>query len=242
MRNVVLRPGSSGPFVRDLQLALNNRLNPSPNLIVNGLFTPQTQMALRSFQRANWLEEDGIAGPCTLDALYDTEAMRPVLHNVQYVAAPSPKNAWAAAIAMLKGSAIDSILFTAPKSMIDDTGDLIAQDPAIGFTDRHISVARAFGLRYYPQQAWPVASLMVQLQSGPVMLVLKSDNHRMRRGGAFKYVIVVGARGSHAADGNSTTLLIYDTSPDRRGSSIYSATYTSMLRSSSLLSFGMLTN
>ena len=77
MRNVVLRPGSSGPFVRDLQLALNNRLNPSPNLIVNGLVTSQTQTALRSFQRANWLEEDGIAGPCTLDAIYDTEAMRP---------------------------------------------------------------------------------------------------------------------------------------------------------------------
>ena len=69
MRNVIVRSGSSGQSVRELQIALNNRLNPSPNLIINGLFTPQTERAVLAFQRSNWLEMDGIAGPCTLDAL-----------------------------------------------------------------------------------------------------------------------------------------------------------------------------
>jgi len=243
MRNVVLRPGSSGPFVRDLQLALNNRLNPSPNLIVNGLITPQTQVALRSFQRANWLEEDGIAGPCTLDAIYDTEAMRPIQHNVQYVAQPAPETCWAAAIAMLKGTGIGAIQFATPKALLDPSGGLLAQKERNGLGDGHLDLARALGLKYFPQQSWPIATLISRLQRGPVLMVFKSPNRGVGRSRISNspYIVIVGTRGSHASDGNSTTLRVYDPAPDRSGGGIYSATYSTLLHDRSLTAYGLLT-
>ena len=243
MRNVVLRPGSSGPFVRDLQLALNSRLNPSPNLIVNGLVTPQTQAALRSFQRANWLEEDGIAGPCTLDAIHDTEASRPIQHNVQYVAQPTPHTGWAAAIAMLKGIGIGVVQFSTPKALLDPAGGLLGQTERGAVSDVHLELARALGLKYAPPQAWPVATLIGKLQRGPVVMVLKPP---IRGPGRTKtanspYIVIVGTRGSHSADGNSTTLRVYDTAPDRSGGGIYSATYAKLLHERSLTAYGLLT-
>lgn len=243
MRNVVLRPGSSGPFVRDLQLALNNRLNPSPNLIVNGLITPQTQIALRSFQRANWLEEDGIAGPCTLDAIYDTEASRPILYNVQYVAQPTPQTCWLAAVAMLKGIDIGAIRFATPKAMLDPAGGLLAQTVRNLGVDGHLELARTLGLRYLPQQVWPVATLISRLQRGPVVLALKSANRGGGRGktSTSPYIVIVGTRGSHAADGSSTTLRVYDPAPERNGGGITSTTYTTLLHERSLISYGLLT-
>lgn len=243
MRNVVLHPGSSGPFVRDLQLALNSRLNPSPNLIVNGLITPQTQVALRSFQRANWLEEDGIAGPCTLDAIYNTEATRPVQHNVQYVEQPTPETGWAAALAMLKGVGIGAIQFTTPKALLDPAGGLLAQKERTALVDGHFDIARAIGLKYFPQQTWPVATLISRVQRGPVAMVLKAPNRGVGRSKLSNspYIVIVGSRGSHSADGNSTTLRVYDPAPDRSGGGIYSTTYTTLLRDRSLLSYGFLT-
>lgn len=241
MRNVVLRPGSSGPFVRDLQLALNNRLNPSPNLIVNGLVTPQTQAALRSFQRANWLEEDGIAGPCTLDAIYDTEAVRPILHNVEYLRQPTPETGWAAALAMLKGVGIGAIRFATPNTLLDPAGGLIAQNERNAVVDGHLALSRALGLKYFPQQAWPVATLIGMLQRGPVVMVLKLQNGGTGHGKGSPYIVIVGTRGSHAPDGNSTTLRVYDPAPTSKNGGIYSATYATMLRGRSQPSYGLLT-
>lgn len=243
MRNVVLRPGSSGPFVRDLQLALNSRLNPSPNLIVNGLMTPQTQLALRSFQRANWLEEDGIAGPCTLDAIYDTEAMRPIQHLVTYVAQPTPETGWAAAVAMLKGNGIGTIQFATPKALLDQAGGLFAQKERNPLVDGHFDLGRAHGLKYFPQQNWPIATLISWLQRGPAVMVLKSPNRGTGRSkiSSSPYIVIVGTRGSHAPDGNSTTLRVYDPAPDRLGGGIYSATYSTLLHDRSLSSYGSLT-
>ena len=228
MRNVVLRPGSSGPFVRDLQLALNNRLNPSPNLIVNGLVTPQTQMALRSFQRANWLEEDGIAGPCTLDAIHDTEASRPIQHNVQYIDQPTLETSWMAAIAMLKDVGIAAIQFAMPKAQLDAAGGLLAH---------------ALGLKYYPVQSRPVATLISLLQKGPVVMVFRSQNQCPTRSkqSNSRYLLIGGARGSHAADGSSTTLRIFDPAPDRSGGGVYSATYATLMHDRSVTAYGLLT-
>ena len=243
MRNVVLRAGSSGPFVRDLQLALNNRLNPSPNLIVNGLITTQTQAAIRLFQRANWLEEDGIAGPCTLDAVYDTEAMRPVLLNVDYVATQTPEMAWAATIAMLKDVGIATVQFTTPQALIDKSGGLITKNADNALIDGHQAIARAFGLKYFRQQVWPVATLIGLLQNGPVAVVLKSQTGGAVRGNRdhFRYLVIVGARGSHTPDGSSTTLRVYDAAPNRNNTGIYSTTFTTMLREHLATPFGMLT-
>jgi len=62
-----LREGRGAPDdVRELQTALNRH---GANLPVNGTFDRQTTDALKTFQRSNHLEDDGIAGAQTLKAL-----------------------------------------------------------------------------------------------------------------------------------------------------------------------------
>jgi uncharacterized protein (TIGR02594 family) len=64
-----LRQGDSGPEVRHLQELLNKRLQPSPNLRVDGRFGPRTQGAVRLYQASVGLGIDGVVGPLTWTAL-----------------------------------------------------------------------------------------------------------------------------------------------------------------------------
>ena len=242
MRNVVLRPGSSGPFVRDMQLALNNRLNPSPNLIVNGIMTAQTQLAVRAFQRANWLEEDGVAGPCTLDAIYNTEAAAPILHNVSYISQPTATTCWAAATAMLTRLSIQAVRMSTPQRLLTADGSLINESERGQRLEVHQTFARLHRLHYHPPQSWPVATLISLLRRGPIMLELLHNPGSFQRGtgSSGHYVVIVGARGSHDADGTTTTLRIYDPD-DSDAEGIYSVIYSSMLRRVPLATFGMFT-
>lgn len=61
-----LRKGDSGEAVRALQRRLRELGYP---VSVDGEFGPQTERALRDFQRANGLSADGVAGPQTIAAL-----------------------------------------------------------------------------------------------------------------------------------------------------------------------------
>lgn len=65
----LLRRGSSGDAVSDLQLALSAA---GYALQADGRFDERTEAALRRFQRDRGLAVDGIAGPRTLSALGDT--------------------------------------------------------------------------------------------------------------------------------------------------------------------------
>lgn len=242
MGNVIVRSGSSGQSVRDLQMTLNNRLNPSPNLIINGLFTPQTERAVLAFQRSNWLEMDGIAGPCTLDALYGTEAAPIILHNVPYLSQPTPTTCWAAATAMLTGLSIQAIRMTTPQRLLTADGSLINESEQGHRLEVHQTFAQLHRLRYQPPQSWPVTALIGLLRSGPIMLELRHNPRSFHRGtgSSGHYVVIVGARGSHSTDGTTTTLRIYDPD-DSDGEGIYSMVYASMLRRVPLATFGMFT-
>jgi Putative peptidoglycan binding domain/Heterokaryon incompatibility protein Het-C len=57
-----LRRGSRGPAVRELQQRLNAR---GAGLVVDGIFGPRTQAAVRTFQRTNRLQVDGVVGART---------------------------------------------------------------------------------------------------------------------------------------------------------------------------------
>ncbi|MDB5658717.1 MAG: hypothetical protein JWS10_1332 [Cypionkella sp.] len=242
MRNVVLRPSSSGQSVRELHLALNSRLNPSPNLFVDGLYTLQTERAVLDFQRSNWLEMDGIAGPCTLDALHGTEASPVILHNVVYLAQPTPTTCWAAATAMLTGTSIQAVQMTTPQRLLATDGSLICKAEPIQRLEIHQAFAHFHRLRYQPPQSWPVAVLINLLRNGPIMLEISHNQASFLPGltPMGHYVVIVGARGSHAADGSSTTLRIYDPD-DSQGEAIYSVVYGSMLSRAPLSTFGMFT-
>jgi len=63
-----LQLGSSGPAVTALQARLNS-LGARPKLTVDGLFGPETEAAVKAFQKAHHLVADGIAGPLTTAAL-----------------------------------------------------------------------------------------------------------------------------------------------------------------------------
>lgn len=64
----VVQRNSSGLYVSALQLFLNARTG--SRLAVDGSFGPATQMAVKSFQKAKGLAQDGICGPKTWGALF----------------------------------------------------------------------------------------------------------------------------------------------------------------------------
>lgn len=64
----MVRFGSRGPAVRELQARLNAK-GATPPLAVDGIFGPLTNRAVRAFQRSRGLVADGIVGPFTWNAL-----------------------------------------------------------------------------------------------------------------------------------------------------------------------------
>ena len=65
----ILKTGSSGPVVEDLQRTLNSLLKPSPGLDVDGAFGPNTAKAVRRFQKDNKLPVTGTVDAATLQLL-----------------------------------------------------------------------------------------------------------------------------------------------------------------------------
>jgi uncharacterized protein (TIGR02594 family) len=61
----ILRRGSRGPEVTQLQKLLNQKVVPGPNLKPDGDFGPRTEVAVRTFQTQQRLGVDGIVGPQT---------------------------------------------------------------------------------------------------------------------------------------------------------------------------------
>jgi len=85
-----VRRGISGGDVRTLQIMLNGLGYVGANgrsLLVDGFFGPQTEFAVRSYQKAKGLILDGIVGPQTWGSL---TASRPSSSGVSALAAPSP--------------------------------------------------------------------------------------------------------------------------------------------------------
>lgn len=64
-----LREGSFGRLVESLQRTLNDRLDPSPNLAIDGDFGPATRGAVERFQRSVKLPQSGIVDEATWRAL-----------------------------------------------------------------------------------------------------------------------------------------------------------------------------
>ena len=70
----IISQGSTGDFVTQLQNYLNIASNKLPSigkLNVDGIFGPKTKVAVLEFQRLNNLEQDGIVGMDTWEALYN---------------------------------------------------------------------------------------------------------------------------------------------------------------------------
>src|SRR4026208_941001 len=66
-----IHSGSPQPAIRDLQVSINKwRVeNGQQQIKEDGVFSPDTQNAIREFQRENGIKEDGMAGPETMKKL-----------------------------------------------------------------------------------------------------------------------------------------------------------------------------
>jgi peptidoglycan hydrolase-like protein with peptidoglycan-binding domain len=62
-------PGATGAAVRRAQRAL--RRTPNLDVVVDGIFGPRTETAVKEFQSGNGLTVDGVVGPMTWNALPD---------------------------------------------------------------------------------------------------------------------------------------------------------------------------
>lgn len=67
--NPTLTLGSKGSDVKQIQMVLNKRLRPSPNLKPDGIFGKNTENTVRKFQAIESLGIDGVVGPKTWSAL-----------------------------------------------------------------------------------------------------------------------------------------------------------------------------
>lgn len=72
----MLRQGSTGPYVVDLQSDLNH-VGAQPPLVVDGIFGPLTRREVVKFQTARELLVDGIVGPQTWGALDNAKTETP---------------------------------------------------------------------------------------------------------------------------------------------------------------------
>ncbi|MCY3005634.1 MAG: serine hydrolase [Planctomycetota bacterium] len=68
-----LKLGANGPLVEALQLALNEKLSPTPNLSVDGDFGGMTEQAVARFRRENGLEEIGVVDASVWERLGEIE-------------------------------------------------------------------------------------------------------------------------------------------------------------------------
>jgi len=101
-----IKLNARGPEVQKLQLLLNTRVNPPPNLRVDGHFGQRTHLAVVAFQRAKGLVADGVVGPKTRVAL----GLKPVSVPVAAVAAPpTPLAPWMDIAVAELGVAEDSL-------------------------------------------------------------------------------------------------------------------------------------
>ena len=227
-----LELGSRGPFVTELKRLLNFKLRPSPNLPINDNFDQATRSAVIRFQRAHWLQADGIVGACSWAALKDMERYA-VSHPVRLVPQPTRDTCWAAATAMLLGQHSP---VSAPPGMSTRGG--IANDSDLASPRNTEIYNRHFGLTMLPGQSWmPDGIAALMRVHGPLLVNTLWNSHGYTTpdpaspgqyvGSSGHYRVFSGIRGDGTIEG--TTLRIHDPWPPRHGK-IESVTYGTLMR------------
>ena len=208
----ILKIGSRGLLVTELQRALNSKLRPSPNLVTDGVFGGNTYRAVRAFQVEKWLVIDGEAGVCTQNALYDTESYAPILHRIPFIPQPTNTTCWAASTAMMTNSTVTAVKARTPQDMWSDQAGLLNSsetDDAMTSGNRY---ARIHNLRCNPPMSWSLGRLKGSLQRGPLMfdMLWDTSGYAAGRGSSGHMICVVGIRGNDDPSGAGTTLRLHD--------------------------------
>ena len=213
MNTAILRHGSRGDPVKELQSALNLRTKPSPNLAEDGVFGPNTRRAVLTFQKHHWLVEDGEVGPCTWAALREKEVYT-ILHNVTRVPQQDPSACWLAATSMLLKQSIPRS--SVPSNLLAPDGGLL-NDSELNDPVNTRAYAAHFNLRMHYPQSWSALGLANIIRQGPVAthILWNVSGYLSGTGSSGHFVVIAGIRGDGTAIG--TTLRIYDPMPVKSG-------------------------
>jgi len=215
----VLKTGSRGPLVSDLQLALNATLIPNPRLEPDGLFGGRTDAAVKTFQRREWLVADGDVGACTHNALYGHETYAPILHRIPFISQPDPTTCWAASTAMMTNSSVVAVINRTPADMYNTTGGLFNRSDTDDAVTSGRRFARIHGLTCNAPRSWMLSALRTALQRGPLMfdMLWQSNDYAQGAGSPGHMIVVAGIRGDNDGSGIGTTLRLHDPWPPGRG-------------------------
>ena len=208
----ILKNGSRGSLVEDLQRSLNANLTPSPNLKPDGRFGSKTDRAVKIFQRGKWLVEDGDVGPCTHNALYNHEAYPPIFHKIPFIFQPTQTTCWAASTAMMTNSTVAAVKMRTPQDMWSDQSGLFNSSESNAAIVTGTRYARIHGLRCNAPQSWMLSALRAALKRGPLMfdMLWNSADYASGAGSPGHMIVVVGMRGDNDLSGAGTTLRVHD--------------------------------
>ena len=222
----ILQDGARGADVTRLQQLLNTKLSPSPNLVADGTFGAATLHAVKRFQKAKWLSEDGIVGPCFWSALEGRDKYV-ILHDVTLVAQWTPSTCWSAALSMLLGGG--PACMTPGSAALGQTGGLY-NDASLSRPENTRRFADSYRLTLMHAMSWTAEGLASLLSGhGPLMMNLlwNAPSFMAGQGSSGHMLIIAGIRGDGTEDG--TTIRIYDPWPVGHGS-IYSLSYGPLMR------------
>ena len=213
MASIILRLGSYGQMVNELQDLLNQRISPSPRLKVDGIFGENTRRAVIKFQQDQWLVADGEVGSCTWSALRQTDQYT-ILHQVHLVPQQDPSACWLASTSMLLRQSIPRS--SVPVSLLASDGGLL-NDSELNDARHTQEYARHFNLHMYYPQSWTATGLANILRRGPVAthILWNVSGYLNGMGSSGHFAVIAGIRGDGTAIG--TTLRIYDPWPPNRG-------------------------
>ena len=234
----VLRIGSFGPRVKQIQDALNLAL-PPPQLSADGRFGPLTQDNVRRFQFSRGLTVDGAVGPATFDALThagkspqikaeNRNAIEKIHYDVPFHPQKTPQTCWAASTAMITKTSEAAVIAKTPKDLILDSGDgkgglkNYSRDATAGLWDwitNHspdtwlsatMKYARVHNLGYFPPMSWSVKFLRENLEQYPLMcdMLWNAESYSRGTGSPGHMIVIAGISGVDDQSGSGKGLML----------------------------------
>lgn len=196
------RIGARGTDVETIQMALNTKLKPSHNLVVDGQFGRNTYLAVVAFQRMNGLQMDGIVGPNTGSLIFVTEDAGYLFidHRIRLIPQPTDMTCWAASVAMVNRTTVKQVKDKTPKDLIGKDGGISNFSPYVrsptGFANSlpgNQRFADIHKLRYYPPQTYTFNALIDLIKAGPIIVSeLNSEKRYRTKWGSPGHQYVIG--------------------------------------------------
>ncbi len=220
MADLILRTGSTGRQVRELQEMLNTKLIPTQGIAVTGIFDAETLLAVKIFQEREWLIPDGIVETTTRNALMDEEVYRKILYPLTLIPQENEEQCWAACTAMIIRSSIAEVIGRTPEELADERGlrnFSMANEDTLRDESNEFGYLHGLISKVLVQNPSPLELREILLE-GPAMVEMgQARSRRSREAFNSHWVVITGMRGDNHSSGDSTVVRIYDPEPVNEG-------------------------